>query len=188
MRTQLDTYDPSSMGRLNRVSDKLSSLYASKNTSDGLRSTKDIMTNEFFRMRQKELREEELNATLSQFKTIEECTKHHESELGDVISDFMVEYINHGGNIRDERIRLGEDLYNAVMQVNPDNAQPKQLPETVRSLTKIQNAGSLETARDVYDQFCVQCETIEQDFKSEMRALEGKGNYNVTTLNDELRS
>ncbi len=188
MSTQLDTYDPSWMGRLNRVSDKLSSLYASKNTTDGLRTTQDIMTNEFFRIRQKELREEELNATLSQFKTIEECIEHHEAELNDVISDFMVEYINHGGHIRDEKIRLGEDLYNAVMQLNPDNAQPKQLPETVRNLTKITNAQSLETARDVYDQFCAQYETIEQDFKSEMHAIENQGNYNVSTINNELTS
>ncbi len=171
----LDTYDKNWQTRYNRVQGKIDRFYASKRNENGHLDMDTLLKNEFFRMRQKELREEEVRAELAQFKTLEECVAYHEVFLKEEIDEYMSEYITQKGHIRDERDRFMDHFSRALMGLPRITKTAKTIPEPVQALTKLQNQDQLKTAQEVLDQFDGQYDRLESDFKAAMVQVEQQG-------------
>lgn len=183
MSAELDTYSPNWQSNLHKVSEKLNKLYNSNTTADGLRTSNEILTNQFLRMRQGELRTEEHHAYLAQFKTLDDCIQHYTNELYIEVTDLMSEYVSNNGNMKDEEQRMNDRLFAALRGEDADESKPRQLPETIQKLSIIRVSPSLETAEDVYNQFTAQYSRLEGDFIIAM-GNDSIRDSNVTLLNN----
>lgn len=176
----LDTYDPAWRVALKEVKGKLASFYRTNKTSSGFRTTDELLNNQFVRIRQAELVQEEKTAFLPQFQTLEDCSKHYENSLKTFLTDLMQEYISQKGNIRDERDRAKEAFILAVLGKEQYDVSPRQLPDTIEALCLIKGVELMSSAAEVEKQWNIQFLTLENDFKAAIQQIDAT--YNVSSI------